>query len=186
MSNTLRNLADGINPNTVIDEYSDKLTKYIKIGASSSSLLLALVEDILNLSKMDAGTFAINIEEFWVKDLINEVYDMFSYQCNQKQIDLSIKFDPRLHKRKVFSDRSRIKQVFLNLLSNALKFTFEGHIKISTQCVNMNGKDMIEFKVEDTGIGIKDEDQDKLFKLFGMVKHESNKRLQKYKINPNG
>ena len=106
--------------------------------------------------------------------------------ATKNKIQLSVNFDERLDQKLISSDKSRLKQVLLNLLSNSFKFTFEGKIQISTQWVSLNGKDMIEFKVQDTGIGIKEHDQNKLFKLFGMVKHGSDKGLVKKNINPNG
>ena len=67
----------------------------------------------------------------------------------------------------------------MNLVSNSIKFTFQGYIKISVMIIRKRHSEMVEFEVEDTGIGIKKEDQSKLFKMFGMI--PTNKR-----INPNG
>ena len=63
-----------------MQNYNKNLDKFTKIGINSSNLLLCLIEDILNLSKMDAGIFAINTSDFYVKELINEVYDMYKQQ----------------------------------------------------------------------------------------------------------
>ena len=74
----------------------------------------------------------------------------------------------------VSSDYERIKQIFLNLISNSLKFTFHGSITLSGDLLNQNNKSFMKFKVIDTGIGIKREDQSKLFKLFGMIDESQN------------
>jgi signal transduction histidine kinase len=77
------------------------------------------------------------------------------------------------------SDKSRIKQILLNLMSNSLKFTFSGSISLGVKLVNTtDGRELI-FTVKDTGIGIEKEDQKKLFKLFSMVNNSNN-------LNPNG
>ena len=111
--------------------YTMKIGKFVKMGSNSSILLLSLIEDILNLSKIDAGTFSINIAEFCIKDLIDEVYEIYHFQCQQKNLQLEVNIDERLVNREVSSDRSRLKQILLNFMSNAFKFTFEGKIVIS-------------------------------------------------------
>ena len=160
---------------------SPTIEKFIKIGQSSSNLLLSLVEDILNLSKMEAGIFAINMSEFYVKDIIDEIYDMYEQQLLRKNIELKVDFDESLNGYMIRSDKSRLKQVLINLMTNSCKFTFHGYISILVHVFSSEGNNYIKFCVSDTGIGIKKEDQSKLFKLFGMIK--SNNEGQ---INPNG
>mmetsp|Transcript_28688 Transcript_28688/g.25393 ORF Transcript_28688/g.25393 Transcript_28688/m.25393 type:complete len:179 (+) Transcript_28688:801-1337(+) len=77
------------------------------------------------------------------------------------------------------SDKGRIRQILMNLVTNSWKFTFEGHIKIVVDVKEIGSNNFIEISVEDTGIGIKEEDQQNLFKLFGMVSENKN-------INPHG
>ena len=79
----------------------------------------------------------------------------------------------------LYSDVCKIKQILMNLISNSYKFTFEGNISISVQEVLVDNHSFIEFCVSDTGIGIKPEDQTKLFKLYGMVRENKG-------LNPNG
>ena len=149
------------------------------MGSSSSVLLLSLIEDILDLSKMEAGTFSINITTFNSNDLMEEVYDIFYLQTAQKRLELILDVDPILAQAKIDSDRGRIKQVLLNLISNSLKFTFNGSITISAKVKDELTQPMLEFGVIDTGVGIKEEDQAQLFKLFGMAKSDRG-------LNPNG
>ena len=159
-----------------IVETATRTRKFIKMGKNSSILLLALVEDILDLSKMEAGTFKVNCCDFKIGELIDEVHDIFSMQCEQKMIRLCIDVDPCLEVMPLWSDKSRIKQVLLNLMSNSVKFTFEGSITLS---VSVQSDSFVEFWVEDTGIGIKQEDLSKLFILFGMIADSEN-------LNSNG
>jgi signal transduction histidine kinase len=151
------------------------------MGSTSAILLLSLIEDILNLSKFESGNFIIKNDWFNVGELIEEVDDMFTFQCEQKNLKLEFICDKNLRKNQINSDRGRIKQVFLNLLSNAVKFTFEGKIVVGARFLKTLSKSnrYIEFYVEDTGIGIKEDDQLKLFKLFGMISKSNT-------LNPNG
>ena len=86
----------------------------------------------------------------------------------------------------VKSDATRIKQVLLNFLSNAYKFTFKGSIKITVCSVKIDDNEFIKFCVSDTGVGIKQEDQSKLFKLFSMINNDEDVQRSNRLINPNG
>ena len=130
---------------------------------------------------MDAGIFTINTSDFYVKELIDEVFDIYYQQWGLKNIDLLVNFDESLNEYMIKSDKSRLKQILMNLLSNSYKFTFSGSISISVQPDLVENEEVIKFWVTDTGIGIKEENQPKLFKLFGMVKNNNQKD-----INPNG
>ncbi|CAI2387541.1 unnamed protein product [Moneuplotes crassus] len=180
----LESLNSDLDPTTLAkEEYLsniETITRFMKTGTTSSTLLLALVEDILNLSKIDNGTFTIYQDYFSVPELMQEVHSLFVIQCINKDIELTIDYDKRLGVCEVRSDRNRIRQILLNLVSNALKFTFEGFIAINAALVVSNdGSTILEFRVKDTGIGIKEEDQPKLFELFGMIEDNSN-------LNTNG
>ena len=87
--------------------------------------------------------------------------------------------EEEMHNSLFYSDKWKIRQILLNLISNSYKFTFEGSISISIVEILINNQSFIEFSVSDTGVGIKKEDQEKLFKLYGMIKENSN-------LNPNG
>jgi signal transduction histidine kinase len=111
-------------------ELVKQLNKFLNMGKNSSILLLSLIDDILDLSKIEAGTIKINKSDFLVPELINEIHDIFIFQITQKKLELNIHIGERLKNNVINSDRHRIKQVFLNLISNALKFTFQGEIFI--------------------------------------------------------
>ncbi|CAI2370184.1 unnamed protein product [Moneuplotes crassus] len=161
-------------------EHISLIQKFIKTGSTSSVLMISLVEDILNLSKIDNGTFTTKFEFFQVSGLLHEVHSLFEMQCESKGVDLLIECDDALLNCEVRTDRNRIRQVLLNLVSNSSKFTFRGFIKIiSTMMKSLDGSDYLEFRVQDTGTGIKEQDQECLFKLFGVL--EDNEDL-----NPNG
>ena len=128
---------------------------------------------------MEAGTFSINKSEFSITGLLEEVYDMFEAQCEQKNLELRLVNNRNTQSVIANSDKGRIKQVLLNLLSNSLKFTFHGSITFGAELMKTNNTMYAQFFVKDTGIGIRKDQQSKLFKLFGMI---SNSKA----LNPNG
>jgi two-component system, sensor histidine kinase and response regulator len=155
----------------------ERINKFLKMGSCSSALLLALIEDILDLSKIDAGTFSLNMSPFMIPELLDEIHEIFEYQCKQKALELLIEIDPAFKDQRCKSDKARIRQILMNLVSNALKFTFNGHIKIKVELTSIQNKLFIQFKVSDTGMGIPKNEQKKLFKLFGML--DINKNVNK-------
>jgi signal transduction histidine kinase len=128
---------------------------------------MGLVEDILDLAKIDAGKFSINYKEFELSEVLKEIEFIFDYQCEKK----SIKFDinKKCRTDKLVSDPNRIKQVLMNLVTNALKFTEKGRIELEVDIEREKSESYLFFKVIDTGIGIKEENLHKLFKLFGTI-----------------
>jgi signal transduction histidine kinase len=153
------------------------MKKFIKMGANSSKLLLALIEDILDLAKMEAGTFTFNIYSFSIPELLHDIHEIFEYQCKHKRLKLLFDIDPNLIENPFESDQGRIKQILMNLISNALKFTFNGSIQIKAANVREESKKFVQFSVSDTGIGIPKKEQKKLFKLFGML--DMNREMNK-------
>ena len=164
---------------STLDSNSLMIKKFSRIGKHSCELLLALVEDVLNLSKIEANTFTVNCEEFNVPDLINEVTEVFEFQCQRKKIKLDVNIDEGLNNEMLLSDRGRIKQALINLLSNSFKFTFKGGITIDVKICMLENQRSVQFSVTDTGVGIPKKDQSKLFKMFGMLDETK-------KLNPNG
>lgn len=96
----------------------------------------------------------------------------------QKGLKLDLAISKKLQEVLIESDKLRIRQILLNLLSNSLKFTFKGSISVNAKLYKTHDDDFVEVKVKDTGIGIKEEDKPKLFKLFS--------QLSDQRINPNG
>ncbi|CAI2380872.1 unnamed protein product [Moneuplotes crassus] len=146
------------------------ILKFIKTGSTSSVLLLSLVEDILSLSKIDIGTLSASFNLFYVPELLQDVHSLFSVQCQNKRIDLAIDCEDDLQICKISSDCNRIKQILVNLVSNSVKFTFRGSITMKAALKKtLEGDDIVEFRVCDTGTGIKEEDQEHLFQMFEII-----------------
>ena len=154
-------------------EYSNN--KFFKICKISSTNMLSLVEDILDLAKIEAGTFKLNEQPFDVHTLIEEIKYIFEFQWAQKGITFKVNVNDELMKSSFCSDTGRIKQVLINLISNACKFTFEGRITLNVfeshefDQTSFERANYLKFEVHDTGIGIDENEIPKLFKLFGTV-----------------
>ena len=141
-----------------------RFERYIKIGDISSCLLLNLVEDILDLAKINAKMFKLNINPFKLGILLDEINHIFRFQWVERNLDFRIICNPALFEYSFVSDDKRIKQVLINLASNSIKFTERGVISISVSQFDSNGDHFLKFKVRDTGIGISKNDIPKLFK----------------------
>ena len=115
------------------DSISDSLLKYHKIASSSCDILKGFVEDILDHSKIESGVFEIENTTFLFKDLFEEVQEIFELQAMHKGINLEFDIEDPLTHIYIETDKQRIKQILLNLISNALKFTDEGSIKVHLQ-----------------------------------------------------
>lgn len=151
------------------------LKKNLKIAFTSANLLNYLISDILDFSQIKYKRLRIKIEKFDVNNLIKEIYKLMKFQANKKKIDFRKEIE--LNDRILYSDPLRIKQILLNLLGNAIKFTNEGgSIILRVEQVNIDCfkesdeiEKIIKFSVIDTGIGIEEEDKSKLFVLFGKL-----------------
>ncbi len=136
---------------------------------TASQHLLELVNDILDLAKIEAGKMPVNIETVDVGMIIREVSQTVEPMVRRKHLDYVVDLDPALPV--IRTDRTKVKQVVLNLLSNAVKFTHEGSVSVSTS-TSPSG-DGILIDVADTGIGIREEDLGKIFEDFRQVDQSS-------------
>ena len=143
--------------------------KMLKIASRCSNLLLFMINDILDFSQITHGKLRLFFSRYKISDITNEISSLIKFQCHRKNINFKVEIPIELRRQKLNCDYRRVQQVLLNLVSNSLKFTSKGHIKLLVNKIIEYGKRFIEFKVEDTGIGIKDCDKAKLFQLFSKV-----------------
>ena len=146
------------------------LVQYLNICNSSGHLLLGLVNSILDMNLIRANKLKLNTEKIDLRETLEDIMKLFEFQCAQKSIFLKLKISPIVPKT-VVTDKNRLSQIFINLIGNALKFTEKGGITISIR-KSLDVRDYIEMSVEDTGLGIKEEDKEKLFKMFGKLEDE--------------
>ncbi|EQC50411.1 ATP-binding protein [Bacteriovorax sp. DB6_IX] len=138
----------------------------IEIIQSSGDSLLTILNDILDLSKIEAGRFDLEIVNFNLKKCVEEAMYLLSYRASQKGVDLIEKYDEKLPKF-FLGDVTRIRQILVNYISNAIKFTEKGSVTIEISPLEINPDSAkIKISVIDTGIGIPREAQEKLFQAF--------------------
>ncbi|MCL2663691.1 MAG: ATP-binding protein [Oscillospiraceae bacterium] len=129
---------------------------------TSGNNLLKIINDILDLSKVETGILDLNPETYSIPGMLNDTVKLNIVRIGDKKLDFILKVDQNIPS-KVLGDSLRVKQILNNLLSNAIKYATEGHVKLSVSH-SVNGDDVLLcFKVEDTGVGISPEDQQKLF-----------------------
>ena len=146
-----------------------ELRKYVKIASRCCNLLLFMINDILDFSQINNGKLRLLFSKYHVADLIKEVISLVKFQCQRKNIDFLLEIPKELRNQLLNCDYRRVQQVLLNLISNSLKFTNKGYIKLTITKIILHNQRFIQFSVEDTGIGIKESDKSKLFQLFGKL-----------------
>jgi signal transduction histidine kinase/DNA-binding response OmpR family regulator/HPt (histidine-containing phosphotransfer) domain-containing protein len=139
--------------------------------------LLSIVNDLLDLSKIEAGKFELSPTVHDLPSLINDVIALNLVRIGSKPITFSLDIDPKLFDR-VQGDELRVKQIFNNLLSNAFKYTRVGAVRWSLECERDGDSVWLVSSVSDTGIGIKPEDIDKIFSTYGQVDTKSNRQIE--------
>jgi signal transduction histidine kinase len=145
------------------DKYPEESLAVINV---SGQLLLNLINNLLDFVQIESGTFNIFKSYFNLKELIEETFNLFSIQANLKGLRLNIHIDPSIP-QKIKNDSERIKQVLINLLSNALKYTLSGSISL---IANLLDNDKVRVTIRDTGIGMSTIQLSELFRLFGLIK----------------
>jgi signal transduction histidine kinase len=153
-------------------EINDEQQKQLTIVKSSATHLLSLISDVLDISKIEAGKVELFPEEFKLGDVMQDVIQTFSHMAGAKGLKLEMEAPEDLV---IYSDKRRVKQVFMNLVSNAIKFTDSGSVKI-TAGIPVDGN--VEVRVSDTGSGIKAEDMGRLFEPFQQVDVVLTKRYE--------
>jgi len=142
---------------------------YSTIVQKSAHSLLLLINDILDYSKIEAGKLSLDLISFNLRNLMDDIQDILLINIKERNIDFKIQIDPSVSENFI-GDPGRIKQILLNLIGNALKFTMEGFIAIEIYQVGEAGRDItLYFKVIDSGIGISNEEKEKLFQSFSQV-----------------
>lgn len=150
--------------------------EYVEIISKCGHTLLALINDILDFSKIEAGKTELAEEPFSVQDNISETLDVLLSKALAKNLESTVFIDPQVPQT-VIGDSNRLRQVLLNLISNAIKFTYSGGITISVKKVmEARNQVQLQFMIRDTGIGIPEDKIHRLFEPFYQIDHFLNRK----------
>ncbi len=145
---------------------------------NSAYNLLAIINDILDISKIESGRMELNEQEYALKDVIKDAYLITQTLASKKSLQLSMDIAEDLPSR-VLGDATRVRGILVNILNNAVKYTRQGSVKLVGRVERLSTKDaLFTFQVIDTGIGIRKEDMDVLFESFKQVDLKSNTGIE--------
>ncbi|HAU29521.1 MAG TPA: hypothetical protein DCW68_05350 [Rhodospirillaceae bacterium] len=142
--------------------------KYIQAMLGSGQSMMTLVNDVLDLSKMEAGKMTLENIDFDLYELMDSIALLMSGKAGEKGLYINVERDPNLP-RVIKGDPTRLRQIFLNFINNAIKFTHEGGVTLLARATSKTEGWHIYFGVKDTGIGIPEESRDKLFSEFAQA-----------------
>ena len=176
MSHEIRtpiNVMLGMNEMILRESASKEIVQYAESVEKAGRYLLSLINNILDITRIESGKLDITEEKFELRQLIQEIWMIGTKQGEAKKIDFVIEAEEELPKY-LTGDVLHTKQVILNLISNAVKYTEEGRVTLE---INASG-DQIIFSVKDTGIGIRKEDMDTLFDMFTRVDMKRHRNIE--------
>lgn len=159
---------------TNLDETQEQ---YLSIVNQSANSLLGVINDILDFSKIEAGKLELDVERSDIFEIASQATDIITYQAHSKGLEVLLNISTTLP-RYVYADNIRLKQIIVNLLGNAVKFTSEGEIELKINALNKISDDemILRIQVKDTGIGIHPDKLDKIFEAFAQEDSSTTKR----------
>lgn len=162
----------------ILQECDDEqILEYAMDIQNAGRNLLSLINDILDLSKVESGKMEIIPVDYDFSSVLHDIVNMISMKAEDKSLEMKVSVASNLPSR-LFGDEIRVRQVLLNILNNAVKYTNEGSVTLSVDGKVDGDTVVLDFAVEDTGIGIKEEDLSKLFEKFQRIEEERNRNVE--------
>ena len=180
MSHEIRtpiNAIMGMNEMVLRESKDKEIREYAANIQSASKTLLSLINDILDFSKIEAGKMEIVPAPYEVAVFFHDVVTMISMKAKQKQLDFQVEIDSKLPSV-LYGDEVRNRQIIVNILNNAVKYTKQGMVKLLVEGIREENAFTLKMQVADSGIGIKKEDLNKLFGGFQRLDLEQNRNIE--------
>lgn len=180
MSHEIRtpiNAVLGMNEMIIRETKESETKEYAYKIKTSGTTLLSIINDILDFSKIEAGKMEIVASTYDVCEILTDVVTMIQVKADEKKLDFRCNVDQNLP-MKLFGDPVRIRQVLVNILNNAVKYTRKGSVELSAEEKTEDGNFFLYFSIKDTGIGIREEDKGKLFEGFERLDLEKNRNIE--------
>ncbi len=149
-------------------DLDDRQLSYTKTIANSGTALLTIINDILDIAKIDSGTLELDLAPFGLRDAIEDIAALLSGAAADKDLELAVRIQPDLPEVLV-GDAGRIRQIVTNLVANGIKFTENGHVLANLSGVREGDLVRLRLEVQDTGIGIPDDKRHTIFDKFSQV-----------------
>ncbi|MDR2558796.1 MAG: response regulator [Oscillospiraceae bacterium] len=161
------------------DDVSDctEIRKHLGQINTAAETLVGLINDVLDISKIESGEFELSPVEFSLANLLDDVISLNLIHIKEKPVEFKLDVKGDLFS-KLYGDDLRIKQIISNLLSNAFKYTREGNVTLAVGCIREDDKIKLQVMVSDTGIGIRKEDIEKLFDDYKQVNIKANRNIE--------
>ncbi len=180
MSHEIRtpiNAIFGMNEMILRESKEPAIRKYASDAKDSSEILLSIINEILDSSKIESGMMELVPVNYKLGSLLNDIYNMMNVRAKEKKLELIFDIDPGMPKQ-YYGDDKRIRQILINLLNNAIKYTNRGKVTLKITCDVEGEIATLHFAVEDTGIGIKQEDIGKLYEEFKRIDSGRNRNVE--------
>lgn len=159
-------------------EYHEAVTGYATDIRNASESLLSLINDLLDISRLESGKVNVTMQEYAPADALRSMISMIRVRAVEKDLSFEVKVDEKIPSR-LYGDVGKIKQIVLNLLTNAVKYTEVGGFRLGVSAENVNDENCrLKFSVKDSGIGIKPEDMERLFTAYERLDEVKNVDVQ--------
>ncbi len=180
MSHEIRtpvNAVIGMNEMILYESNEENIKEYARDVKHSSTTLLTIINEILDSSKIESGMMEIVPVEYEVGNMLSDLYNMVFIRAKEKNLELLFDIDPDIP-RAYLGDDKRIRQILINLLTNAIKYTNKGKVTLKVKCIIDKDEAIVQYYVRDTGIGIKEEDIENIYDVFKRVDMSRNRNIE--------